>query len=37
MKAMGGNVLGGHEEDVVKTLSGEYGKSNFVVGTMIVN
>jgi hypothetical protein len=37
MKALGGNVLGGHEEDVVKTLSKEYGKSNFVVGWTIVS
>ena len=37
MKVLGGNVLGGHEEDVVKTLSGEYEKSNFVVGRKIVS
>ena len=37
MKASGENVLGGHEEDVVKTLSGECGKSNFVVGRTIVS
>jgi hypothetical protein len=37
MKALGGNVLGGHEEDVVKTLLGECGKSNFVVGRTVVS
>jgi hypothetical protein len=37
MKALGGNVPGGHEEDVAKTLSEECGKSNFVVEVMIVS
>lgn len=34
MKGMCGNILGGHEGDVVKTLSGASGKSNFVVEKM---
>ena len=37
MKALDGNVLGGREEDVAKTLSGECGKSNFVIGRVIVS
>lgn len=32
-----GNVLGGHEEDVLKTLSGESGKSSFVAGRVVVS
>jgi hypothetical protein len=34
MKGLGENVLGGHEGDVVKTLSGESGKSNFVAAML---
>ena len=37
MKAFGENVLGGHEEDVVRTLSGVFGKSKFVAGRMTVS
>ena len=31
------NVLEGHEEDVLKTLSGESGKSNSVAGMVTVS
>ena len=37
MKGLGGDVLGGHEGDVVRTLSGESGKNNFVAERMGVS
>jgi hypothetical protein len=36
MKVLCENVLGGHGEDAVKTLSGECGKSKLAIGRTIV-